>query len=111
LNQQYSHKSDFYERHLSGILSNHPPVFSHSDIYRKNILVRKTSKHTWEKCDYDVSLVDWEDAGWYPSYWDYAISFTHFRWDDDWAARFESFVEPWVAEAALVRMVYRDIFF
>ncbi|EER42869.1 phosphotransferase enzyme family protein [Histoplasma capsulatum H143] len=111
LNRQHSHKSNFYERHLFRILSNHPPVFSHSDIYRKNILIRKTSKHSSEKCDYDVALVDWEDAGWYPSYWDYAISFTHFRWDDDWPVRFEGFVEPCLAEAVLVKMVYQDIFF
>lgn len=110
-NKKYSYKSDFYERHLSRVLSGHRPVFSHSDIYRKNIMIHKTDKHTPENCDYIVALVDWEYAGWYPSYWDYAISFTHFCWDDDWPERFESFLEPWPAEAALVRMFYQEIFF
>ncbi|EGD90885.1 hypothetical protein H112_01468 [Trichophyton rubrum D6] len=108
--KKYSYKSDFYERHLSRVLSGHRP-FSHSENYRKNIMIHKTNKHTPEKCDYIVALVDWEYAGWYPSYWDYAISFTHFHWDDDWPERFESFLEPWPAEAALVRMFYQEIFF
>ncbi|WEW57726.1 hypothetical protein PRK78_003193 [Emydomyces testavorans] len=111
LNQTYSYKADFYERHLSHTLKDHPPVFTHSDVYRKNILIRKTSKHNDEKCDYDLGLVDWGDAGWYPSYWEYAISFVHFHWDDEWPARFEAFLQPYLAQAALVKMVYQDIFF
>lgn len=110
-NKKYNYKSDFYERHLSRVLSGHRAVFSHSDIYRKNIMIHKTHRHTPEKCDYIVALVDWEYAGWYPSYWDYEISFTHFHWDDDWPERFESFLEPWLAEVALVRMFYQEIFF
>lgn len=111
LNRQYSYKSDFYKRHLSDVFSNHPPVFSHSDIYRRNILVHKTSESTPQNHEYNIILVDWEDAGWYPSYWDYAISFTHFRWDDDWPEKFEGFMEPWLAEAVVVKMAYQDIFF
>ncbi|EGE00914.1 hypothetical protein TESG_08202 [Trichophyton tonsurans CBS 112818] len=102
-NKKYNYKSDFYERHLSRVLSGHRAVFSHSDIYRKNIMIHKTHRHTPEKCDYIVALVDWEYAGWYPSYWDYEISFTHFHWDDDWPERFESFLEPWLAEVALIK--------
>lgn len=74
-------------------------------------MVRKTKNHTPEKCDYDVALVDWEYAGWYPIYWDYSLSFALIQWEDDWPVYFERFLKPWVAEEALMRMIYQHIHF
>ncbi|KAI1101375.1 kinase-like protein [Jackrogersella minutella] len=38
------------------------PVFTHADLNPFNILVRGSQV---------VGIIDWETAGWYPSYWDY----------------------------------------
>jgi hypothetical protein len=61
--------ADFIERQLSRAFGNdHLPIFSHSDLQRKNIIVREIplgDKNTLTKKTYVVSIVDWEIAGWY----------------------------------------------
>lgn len=41
------------------------PTFTHGDLSSLNILVRG---------DDIVGIVDWETAGWYPSYWEYTTA-------------------------------------
>ncbi|KAF2867737.1 hypothetical protein BDV95DRAFT_631086 [Massariosphaeria phaeospora] len=52
--------------------------FDAKDLQRKNILFRKAGELV------EVALIDWETAGWYPSYWEYAIKFCTLQWVDDW---------------------------
>ena len=107
-----SYKADFYERNLSIALRNNPPTFTHSDVQRKNILVREiASQSPSQGRDYEVAIIDWEEAGWYPSYWEYASVAIAFQWDDDWPAKFEEIISPWPAETALIKCLYQDIFF
>ncbi|KAH7180224.1 kinase-like domain-containing protein [Fusarium sp. MPI-SDFR-AT-0072] len=70
------HRVEFYRRVLPGILKgNGKPVFTHADFQRKNIMI--TAENT-------VVLLDWESSGWYPSYWEYAMTVYAARaWDDD----------------------------
>jgi hypothetical protein len=107
-----SYKADFYEKTLSLALRNNPPTFSHSDVQRKNILVREIAPaFPDQEKDYEVAIIDWEDAGWYPSYWEYASVAIAFQWDDDWPEKYGEFIRPWPAEMAMVKMLYQDIFF
>lgn len=107
-----SYKADFYERTLSLALKNNPPTFSHSDVQRKNILVREIApEFPNQGKDYEVAIIDWEEAGWYPSYWEYASVAIAFQWDDDWPAKVEEFISPRPAETALIKCLYQDIFF
>lgn len=65
--KRYHYKADFYEHHLGQVFRGHQPVFSHSDLYRKNILVRRleteTETHAADEpgvrsTSYGVALVD-----------------------------------------------------
>ena len=56
-----------------------------------------------------TGIVDWELAGWYPRYWEHAVTFAHTMWDGYWEAKFETFIEPWPLEAAILRLVKVDI--
>lgn len=47
--------------------TNHRVVFTHADLAPRNIIMRDGKI---------VGLLDWEDAGWYPEYWEY-IKFFH----------------------------------
>ncbi|KAI9449805.1 kinase-like domain-containing protein [Boletus coccyginus] len=50
------------------VLQNQPwpmPVFTHGDLSTFNILVRG---------DRVIGIVDWETAGWYPTYWEYSMA-------------------------------------
>jgi hypothetical protein len=68
-------KADFYRRALPFIFRDHPPVFTHGDLQQKNILVRKvpcSGKGEETRFKYEIAILDWEFAGWYPSYWEYS---------------------------------------
>ena len=96
-NGVFSHKADFYARTLSLALRNNRPTFTHSDVQRKNILVREIApKFPSQGKDYEVVLVDWEEAGWYPSYWEYASVAIWFQWDDNWPTKFVFCDCPWL---------------
>ncbi|EJT79711.1 hypothetical protein GGTG_04795 [Gaeumannomyces tritici R3-111a-1] len=69
-------KAKFYSRVVPRVLVNHVPVFTHGDLQGKNILLRS---------DGSLVLIDWEAAGWYPSYWEYTLAMTACgRWESDW---------------------------
>ena len=111
-NGRHSFKADFYERSLDAVLRGHEPVFSHSDLQRKNILVRPAQAQASLACKrFEVAVIDWEEAGWYPSYWEYSAVFVAFEWSDDWPKRLEQIVDPWPSEAAVLRMLYQDLWF
>ena len=69
--QKYVHnipthrKSEYYSRMLPWVLRGHAPVFTHGDLQRKNIIV---------KTDGTVVIIDWESAGWFPGFWEYAMA-------------------------------------
>ena len=106
--------AEFFARHLPTALAGHSSVFTHADLQRKNILVFKVPPASAEGSGgggspWRVSaIVDWEDAGWYPSYWEYAGSFASFAWEDDWPEKFERIVEPCPLEAGLLKFVRQD---
>ncbi|KAI8657860.1 APH domain-containing protein [Fusarium keratoplasticum] len=54
--------------------ADHRIVFTHCDLTSRNILVQD------EKIQ---GLVDWEDSGWYPEYWEYVKFFQRMA-DKDW---------------------------
>jgi hypothetical protein len=104
--EKHSYKADFYERNLGKVLIGHKPIFSHSDLQRKNVLVH------WDPLQGSmVSLIDWEEAGWFPAYWEYFTALQGVQWDDDWSQRIEEITEPWVSEAAVMKMMHQDLIF
>lgn len=107
-NGMHSYKADFYERSLSRALSDHPPTFSHSDVQRKNILVREIpAKFPSQEKDYELSIIDWEEAGRYPSYWEYAAVAIAFQWDMTGLQSSRSSLTG----TAMLKMLYQEIFF
>jgi serine/threonine protein kinase len=108
----HSFLSDYLARHLPLALRNHPPMFTHGDLYRENVLVRKIFNSVINEEEYEVAaLVDWEIAGWYPSYWEYAHIFPLLQWIDDWPAYIEKILDPLPLEGAMMRVVFSDLEF
>lgn len=111
-NDRHGWISDFFARNLPSSLNGHQSTFTHSDLYRKNILIQQTADPSSKEKHYTIAaIVDWESAGWYPAYWEYAASFALFIWVDDWPEKFEKIVDPWPLEAAMIRFVHQDIEF
>lgn len=111
-NNQNLSRIDWLRKHLPGSLEGHPPTFTHGDILKKNILVERiVSKGTDSKeNDFRVTLLDWEDSGWYPNYFEYFSCYTRFCWDDDWPQLIETFLEPFPLETMMLVPVYHEIF-
>ena len=105
-------KSYFYSNYLGDVLHGHKSTLTHGDVQRKNIIVaEKDGRQQNRSRKFELALVDWEDAGRYPEYWEYFAAFAGFRWNDDWCERFGHFIPAWPAEAVMVKMIYSDLFF
>ncbi|KAI0474428.1 kinase-like protein [Xylaria cf. heliscus] len=72
INERYMHLggASYRENLLDYLPRSNISVFTHTDIAPRNILVDKDGKIT--------GLIDWETAGWYPDYWEYAK--TQLQW-------------------------------
>ena len=108
----HSFLSNYLARHLPLAFRNHPPMFTHGDLYRENVFVRKVANSVTNEEEYVVAaLVDWETAGWYPSFWEYAHIRPLLQWIDNWPAYIEKILDSLPLEGAMVRVVFSDLEF
>ena len=83
----------------------HPPALTHGDLQPKNIMVR-----TKPRTRLEIVLLDWEFAGWYPSYWEYAHAIMACGWfEDDWHHWVGQFLDPYPSEYAWLLMLENEI--
>jgi hypothetical protein len=91
------------ERHLNIWFGGHPPVFTHADLQKNNILINKSGNSM------EVALVDWEFAGWSPTFWEYAINFSILDCFREWPEYFKEILTPYHVEADVLRSCFRDL--
>jgi serine/threonine protein kinase len=106
--------SEWFARHLQTALGSHKSVFTHADLHPQNIIVREKvsgSGENQKRCYIVSGVVDWESAGWYPDYWEYAGSFVDFDWRDDWPEKYELIIQAQPLQAALLKFVRQDLDF
>jgi hypothetical protein len=105
-----THKANFYRTAFPVVFSGHPPVFTHGDLQRKNILIKKTIG-SGSVDDFTVVIVDWEFSGWYPSYWEFATAMSAGgRWDDDWHEWVREILPDWyLNEYAWIQMLRQEL--
>ena len=72
-----------------------PLVFSHGDLSSLNILSRG---------DEIVGIVDWETAGWYPSYWEYTSAHQVNPQNSFWINEIDKFLQPMPKELAMEKI-------
>lgn len=104
--------SEWLARHLPKVLNGHRCVFTHGDFQMKNILVEESpdghdesDSPSWKV----TALLDWEDAGWYPDYWEYSCCFIDFGMEDDWPEKLEKILDPWPLEASVLKLVRQEL--
>lgn len=84
----------------------HEPKFTHCDVAdRRNYILR---------ADGVIVLLDWEHAGWYPSYWEYCLASDYF--EDDWTKSIIDIFKGMEYVSELGWMIYfrermRDIYY
>jgi serine/threonine protein kinase len=62
-------------RHYHAVFRGHSPVFTHANFFPGNLILRE---------DGTVVIIDWENAGWYPSFWEYCSAMLILKYYDDW---------------------------
>ncbi|KAH9863395.1 hypothetical protein IAQ61_009672 [Plenodomus lingam] len=72
-----------------------PPVFTHGDLSSFNILVSG---------DEIVGIIDWETAGWYPSYWEYTSAWDVNPYNEFWRDEVGKFIQPMPEELEMERV-------
>lgn len=77
-----------------------PLMFTHGDLSSLNILVRE---------DKIVGIIDWETAGWYPSYWEYTTACQVNPQNSFWINEIDKFLSPMPEELSMERT--RQIYF
>ena len=121
-NGRHSWISGFFLRQLPMALKDYGVKLTHGDLHMRNILVEKVpSEHGSEgtrvkaekaslQSSYRVrGIVDWESAGWYPSYWEYASAVARFQSDSDWLESLDNIIEPYQLEALAFMVVLQDL--
>ncbi|BCR94674.1 uncharacterized protein AKAW2_11720A [Aspergillus luchuensis] len=112
-NNHPDYKARFYEKYLARVLQGHRPTLTHGDVQQKNIMIVEDTSCSNEQGErsFDVVLVDWENAGWFPDFWEFFCA-SHpfiFEWDEDWSWRVQDFVEVWPAEMAIMQLIDREL--
>lgn len=71
-----------------------PLMFTHGDLSSLNILVRE---------DKIIGIIDWETAGWYPSYWEYTRACQVNPQNSFWINEIDKFLSPMPEELSMGR--------
>lgn len=110
-NSRADFKARFYETYLPRVLQGHRPTLTHGDVQQKNIMANSSGQNDQGERSFDVVLIDWEHAGWYPNFWEFFCASSPFifaYWEEDCCWRAQEFLEVWPAEMAMMRMVDKD---
>lgn len=62
-------------------------VFTHADLHPSNIMVNPDSPSTI------MALIDWEQSGWYPDYWEFCKAEYTTEYGSDWNNHLVEFFE------------------
>lgn len=112
-NNHPDYKARFYERYLARVLQGHRPTLTHGDVQQKNIMVAENTSRLNDQGgrSFDVVLIDWENAGWFPDFWEFfcAADPWIFQWDEDWSWRVQDFIQVWPAEMAIMQLIHKDL--
>ncbi|EER37562.1 phosphotransferase enzyme family protein [Histoplasma capsulatum H143] len=110
-NGRPDYKVRLYETHLASVLQDRRPTLTHGDVHQKNIMVVENLNDQGGR-SFDVVLVDWERAGWYPDFWEFfcaASLFDMCYWEEEWCWQVQQFLQVPLAELAIMRMIDKDL--
>lgn len=96
----HAERSKLYDRIIPEILKEGPPVFTHGDLQRKNIILRDDGK---------VFIIDWGLSGWFPECWEYGYTmFAAGDFETDWHEYIPKFLREFHSEL-LLTLILRNI--
>lgn len=106
------YRADFYRQNLPSVLGGHSPTFTHGDFQRKNIILSRSAEHekaSETSSQWQVTIVDWETSGWYPSYWEYSLAACALRYDDDWCLWVGQILARYSSQSAWMHDIFTEL--
>ena len=67
-------------------------VFTHADMTPANIILSMLSRDGFSSI---AAIVDFEQSGWYPAYWEACKSISNASSDTEWAKNLPAVLAPW----------------
>ncbi|KAJ5398522.1 hypothetical protein N7465_009011 [Penicillium sp. CMV-2018d] len=103
----------FTKKYFARVLQGHRPTLTHGDVQQKNIMVVENTSRPNDQGgrSFDIVLVDWENSGWFPDFWEFfcASDPFQFQWDEDWSWRVQEFIQVWPAKMAIMQLIDKDL--
>ncbi len=96
VNERWRKELDAFRVEYHNVLQGHKPVFTHGDLHQANLILRD---------DGTVVIIDWEFAGWYPTYWEYCDAIRFFNTDhkaDDWSKWVNKMLDKFIPESRIL---------
>lgn len=107
-------ESEHYVRLIQNMidmtLKNHHNVFTHGDLQPKNIMVERVGdgdKHS----QFKITLVDWENAGWYPEFWEFTNATIVCRFKPAWLELVPDILDQYPIEFLMMQVVYSAVYY
>jgi hypothetical protein len=76
-------------RNYHAVFRGHEPVFTHANLLLRNIMLRENGAPV---------IIDWEQSGWYPSFWEYCCAIVILLHEDDWNEWIYDILDEYPAE-------------
>ncbi|KAL4783459.1 kinase-like protein [Aspergillus varians] len=96
---------------IQSTLRGHKPVFTHADLQPKNVMVEQKGVCEDGSPDYQITLIDWNLAGWYPEYWDYCNSTVYCQGKPEWLELVPDIFDEYPVEYLMMRIFYTSMFY
>ncbi|RDW66951.1 hypothetical protein BP5796_09700 [Coleophoma crateriformis] len=69
---------------ISSTLIDHKAVFTHGDFQPKNIMIEEVGQNQDGQRLFKITVIDWENSGWYPEYWEFCNAMIGATFRPDW---------------------------
>ncbi|KAJ4418236.1 hypothetical protein N0V82_005710 [Gnomoniopsis sp. IMI 355080] len=97
-------------RLISDTLRGHRAVFTHGDLQPKNILVSRVGDKDDGSGKFKISIIDWENSGWYPDYWEFCNSSIWEGSRPDWLELIQQIMPIPTLELLMLRKIRSNLF-
>ena len=106
------HRTGYYKAALAQVFVNHPPMFTHNDFRRKNIMIQFNDHEDVGEGGRNVvavTLIDWQESGWLPSYWEFSKTGLGDRLSDDWHSYVQQMLDPYWSELPWLTNLFEEL--
>ncbi|KAF9630101.1 hypothetical protein BFW01_g282 [Lasiodiplodia theobromae] len=95
---------------MSTTLRGHKATFTHGDLQPKNIIVRRTGTKDDGSGMFEIKIIDWENSGWYPEYWEFCNATIGGSSKADWLELVQQIMHVYPQEYLMMQSVRSIIF-